>query len=167
MNVKVAPSLANISRNYWQMNESFLHLGRRIARDFGAHFKIQGNTATLTGSDGLNSDGDPMGSVVAEWSVNLIAWRIKPFVARPQAMASDRDHFDVAAGKWKNVMGMIGGSLPFGGAENVAGAPAPAPNAQVGGQENEGAGRTSEDNRSLGYVVMNGEPAARAGRSCK
>jgi hypothetical protein len=167
-NVKVSPSLANISRNYWQMNESFFHFGLRMAKEHGASFKVVGNTAVmLSNTDFLNADGVDMGGgsgLIAEWGVNLIAWRIKPFVARPQMGSSESEWFNVGQGMWEMARKMIGGDLPFGRATNVFGLPAPAPNRQVGEQNNEAAGQTSESERGTGFVVVNGEPEMLAGK---
>ena len=47
--VNVDPSLANLQRAYFDMrDESFIHVGERLAREVGGNFRIQGNTATLS-----------------------------------------------------------------------------------------------------------------------
>jgi phage protein D len=163
--VKLAPALRNIERNYWQMNESFFHFGMRMAREFGAAFKVAGKTAVMVmPTDGLNVDGEELSPLVAEWGVNLIGWRIKPFVARPQAGQSETEWFNVAQGFWEMLRGNIGGSLPFGRADATQGLPAPAPNKGVGQQNNDATGDISTFKRGTGWCTLNGEPECLAGR---
>lgn len=164
LSMKIDPSLGALTRKYWaQQNESFNALGNRIAEMVGGNFKINGNVATLVKAEGgTNAEGSPMPSVVAEWNVNLISWRIKPFVSRPQASQAASSFFDKAKGLWGSVEQAIGGQVPFGMAEGIAGLPSAAPNKQIGEQINDGVTRQSEGERGCGNATINGEPDSKA-----
>ena len=46
--VKVDPQLAGETIPYWAMvDESFLHMGQRLAQRIGGHFRVQGDTAVM------------------------------------------------------------------------------------------------------------------------
>ena len=82
IDVKVSPDLAKLTRKFWMgNNESFMAFGARIASEVGGVFKISGQTATIT-KPGADADGNDMGSVTAQAGRNLIAWRVRPRIAR-------------------------------------------------------------------------------------
>src|SRR5262249_49930740 len=97
-------------------------------------------------------------SVVAEWGRNLIAWRIKPYAARPQAKAAMAQYYDLQKAIFGKITKAIGGGAPFGNAEAITQLPALAPNSQVGDQTNEGQSTDSQRRRGTGWVQLNGEP---------
>jgi phage protein D len=162
----IAPELANIERDYWAMGtESFHHFGARLARELGGVFKISGGNASMTsGLSFTNAAGATLEAVVAEWGKNLIAWRIKPYAARPQEKAAMAQYYDLQKAIFGKITKAIGGGAPFGNAEAITQLPALAPNSQVGDQTNEGQSTDSQRRRGTGWVQLNGEPQARAGK---
>jgi len=164
LSMKIDPSLASMGRKYWaQQHESFIGIASRLSQDLGANFKINGNVATFVSAlGGTNAEGSSMPTVEAEWSVNMIIWRIKPYVSRPQAAQAQNSFFDKMQGVWGSVEQAIGGNVPFGMAKGNASLPGGAPNKQVGEQINDGAGRQSEGERGCGFVTINGEPTAKS-----
>lgn len=97
-------SLANIAKDYWSMNsESFMAWGQRIARAYGATFKVMGSRAVLVPrSQGISASGRPLATIIAERPGNLIGGNIKPIIGRPQHAAFRGRHFDIEAGEWKS-----------------------------------------------------------------
>ena len=76
--IEVDPALAGIVFPYLDMrDESFLHLGQRIARQIGAGFRIQGKRAILA-----KRAGGYTPTVVASWGANLHSWDVTPAVGR-------------------------------------------------------------------------------------
>jgi hypothetical protein len=167
---KVAPGVSNIiKRDYWAVaGESFMHWGHRIAQENGLFFKMgDGNKASLTSAkDDLNVDGKRMDAVLAEWGVNLILWRIKPFAARPSWAGAQVKWFDIAAGLWKQSDHKVPGGGPFNFQSAISGIPMGAPNAQVGDQQSGAQGAYGTAERSQGHVTINGEPRAKARGTC-
>jgi hypothetical protein len=159
LKAQVSPKMAGITRDFWHMNESTMHMFQRIADEVGGKVSYdgQGNVIFVGMGEMLGSTHD------AEWGVNLIAWRIKPFVPRPQYGSSQSNFFNILSGTWLDTVRSIGGSTPFGGATAMFGQPQAAPNKQVGGQWNDGAGGVSSERRAEGWVQINGEPAIRLG----
>jgi phage protein D len=164
MGLQISPSLGNISRSFWMMNESPRHFAERIAHEIGGQVKMAGNQMIMTSAtDGLNIDGQMMPLIAVEWGVNLISWRIKPYVARSQYKAARSKFFEIFKGSWEQTKGDIGGSTPFGNAAATAMRFGAAPNKQVGDHYNGGMSAESELKRGTGWVLFNGEPTARAG----
>lgn len=164
VSVRIAPSMANISREYWAQNESFLHFGWRLAHELGGNFKVEGDVATMVNAtDGENVDGVEMPAITAEWGVNLISWRIKPFSAAPQAGKATTVYFDREKGEWQQITKEIEGELPFDVTRAQISLPAPAANRVTAEQWNMGMYEGALANRGLGTIVINGEPAARYG----
>jgi hypothetical protein len=153
----VSPGLQGEAQKFFNVNSSVMHAGRSIGQHFGAHMKQIGNVLLLV----KNTDR-LFETVVAEWGINLISWRIKPFVGRPQYGSAKQDFFSLTAGSWMDISKSIAGSLPFGNASAVSQGPASAPNKQTGGNVVDGAGTDSSARRGTGWVIMNGLPEARA-----
>jgi len=157
-------SMGGQQKDYWYINSSFHHWGLQQQRELGAIFKISGNQVSLTSAtEFFAADGTPTAIVAAEWGDNLIAWRIKPFTARPQYSGAKSQHFNILSGAWKSASKSIGGETPFGGANATAMQPGPQANANNAGQIAGGLGAESERERGTGWVLFNGEPQARGG----
>ncbi|WP_319498098.1 late control D family protein [uncultured Cohaesibacter sp.] len=94
--IDVHKDLASIKRSYWGNDrQSFLHLGERMAREFGATFKVRGKKAVLAprGSDiGLPMITGVVGS-------NLIDWDIEPDSGRGRFSGGSIDYHDRSTGK--------------------------------------------------------------------
>lgn len=157
LTARISPSMAGITRDFWHMNESPMHMFQRLADEVGGRVAYDGDgNVEFTGlneTTGTTHD--------AEWGKNLIGWRIKPFVPRPQYSSSKTNFFNIPAGSWLDTMTSIGGATPFGGATAQFGLPHAAPNKQTGGQWNDGASGASSGRRGEGWVLINGEPAIR------
>lgn len=165
-NAEIGGKIGSVMRPTWSMgrSESFHAWADRITAEMGGRVSFSGgDTASVTGAlDNLTASGVPMASVSAIWGVNLIAWRIRPFQARPQYGRAASQWFDVPRGMWDATIGSIGGDTPFGAANARAGVPNPAPNSQVAEQWNKGITASSTVERGTGWVIINGEPLARA-----
>lgn len=90
-------------REYWAAsNESFIHLGHRIAREVGGQFKIKGNKAIMYEKNaGLSLSGAALSGVSAIAGVNLIQCDIAPASARPRFGTTRARWCDPKEAKWK------------------------------------------------------------------
>lgn len=89
--VDVDPALAGIVFEYLDMrDESFLHLGQRLARQLGGGFRIQGRRAILA-----KRAGGYTPSVAATWGVNLHSWDITPAVGRGRFTGTRARSYDL------------------------------------------------------------------------
>ena len=156
--------MEKISRDYWHYNDSAMNFGKRIAQETGGFFKISKDTAILISKSGkTNATGDDMPTVEAIWGINLIGWRIKPYIGRTQYGASQGRFFDILKGKWEDVQSTIAAETPFGGTAAVAHAAQVATDKAQAEQENKGSEGDVENRRGTGWVLLNGEPNAKAG----
>ncbi|MBN9022531.1 MAG: late control protein [Rhizobiales bacterium] len=95
--VEVDPALASITRTYFEMrDESFIHMGERLAREIGGNFRIQGTTATMS----RRAARYPV-SVAAVAGRNLHAWDIVPALGRAQYGKVRARWYDTAEAAWK------------------------------------------------------------------
>jgi len=152
----VSPGLEGVMQKNWHINGSLMGWGRAVANHVGAHLRIANGVAMLIGK---GEQWNP--TVEAEWGVNLIAWRIKPFVARPQYGQAKMDFFRLTQGSWFDSVKSIAGSLPFGNSSATTQSPGAAPNKQTGDNASGGAGADSTNRRGTGWVMMNGNPNAK------
>lgn len=98
-NVRVDPDLASIILKYFSMvDESFLHMGRRLAQKIGGHFRIQDQDAMMAKRGGAYTP-----SVSASFGVNLHSWDIAPIVGRGQYGTIVATWYDPKAAIWKKV----------------------------------------------------------------
>jgi phage protein D len=94
--VEVDPDLAGIKRAYFEMrDESFIHVGERLAREIGGNFRIQASTAYLSKRGGAYT-----AAVIAAWGQNLHGWDIAPALARAQFGAVRSRWYDPKQAKW-------------------------------------------------------------------
>lgn len=94
--VVIDPALASIQRSYWSPDgETFLGWGQKLAREFGATFKIRGDKAVLAKrGDGLSAIGAAMPTVVALVPGNVISWDISPVTNRGRFKRATVRYFD-------------------------------------------------------------------------
>jgi hypothetical protein len=162
--VKIPAEMGNIKRDFWSMKQSPADFAQAMAKELGGSFKISNGVAVfIKKGSGLNADGMPLVDVEAVWGVNLIGWRIKPYAGRAQWGGAISNHFDIFGGVWEKAEKMIGGSTPFGSATAQLFNPMPMANQAVGEQMNTGSDRDSQSRRGTGWILLNGEPTARAG----
>jgi hypothetical protein len=162
--VKIDPSLASIPRRSWHKNESFLQYGPRIANEVGGIFKVIGTTAYITSALNNNTAmGEPIGTLYAYAGINMISWRIRPFIGKPQFKQARATMYDNWFAEYKDLFGSIPGSTPFGKSEATTSLPSRVPYAGIGDQSNVGQGFNSQSQRGRGWVLMNGEPLAKCG----
>ncbi|MCA1776033.1 MAG: hypothetical protein LC676_10615 [Loktanella sp.] len=98
--VRVDPALAGVVREYVEMrDESFAHLGERIAREIGGNFAIRGDEAIVS------LRAAPYAAFIrAEWGRNLHGWDITPDMGRPAFGAVGSRWYDMAAATWRTVV---------------------------------------------------------------
>lgn len=95
--VEVDPALAGLVRVYFEArDESFIHLGERIAREVGGNFRIVGDRAILS-----RRNGNYQAFVLAQWGDNLHSWDIAPQLGRPQFSAARARWYDMIAADWQ------------------------------------------------------------------
>jgi Bacteriophage probable baseplate hub protein len=166
LSVAISPAMEKIARDFWSIRDSPMNFGRRMADELGGLFKITSNKAILTSAkDGMNAAGEAMPTIEAIWGINLIGWRIQPFTSHPQWGKGQAKFFDLANGIYKSVSTAIGGSAPFGASKAIANSVNTVVDQAQGKQATEGTGTNSESNRGTGWVLLNGEPNAKAGGS--
>ena len=158
ISTKLSPLMQQIKRKSWSMNQSPQDYAQSIARELGGVLKIAGGVAVLA----MNGEDMGLGTVEAVWGVNLIGWRIKPYAGRPQYGQAASKYFDLHNAEWKNIFDSIGGSTPFGGTEAISHAINSVFDKNQAGQANAGTGRDSTSKRGTGWILMNGDPRAKA-----
>jgi phage protein D len=95
--VEVDPSLASIRRTYFEMrDESFIHMGERLAREIGGNFRIQGTKAMMSKRGGTYT-----AVVMAAWGQNLHSWDIAPALGRTQYGMVRARWYDPKDAAWK------------------------------------------------------------------
>lgn len=100
LTVKVDPQLASVFRDYWcAYGESFMELGNRLAREFGATFKIRDNIAVFV-PRGADLGLMPVAAVVGQGG-NVINWDIEPFVGWPVSKSVKARWFDRKSATFK------------------------------------------------------------------
>jgi hypothetical protein len=102
--VKVAKKFSKIKRKYWSMqNESYINWGTRHAKELGANFAVNGDTASFTPRNGGESAGGmTMMPITVERYFNLINWDIAPVLGRPHYERTRARWFDFKAAKWND-----------------------------------------------------------------
>lgn len=162
----IGSNIGSMMRPNWfrGSSESFFNWATRMAAEMGGQVKFHsGNQVAVGGAlDRLNVDGSPMVTIDAVWGINLMRWRIKPFQSRPQYGSATSRWFNIGQGAWQSGTEAIGGQAPFGNSKAIYQTPNPAPNAQVGELWNTGTHTASRMERGTGWVIINGEPEAKA-----
>jgi phage protein D len=97
-NIEVDPSFASIRKVYFEMrDESFVHMGERLAREVGGNFRVTGDTVIFS-----KRNGNYQTSITAEWGVNLHSWDISPQLGRPQFNAVRSRWYDMIGAGWQS-----------------------------------------------------------------
>ncbi len=95
--VEVDPDLKSIKRKYFEMrDESFIHMGERLAREIGGNFRVQGTRAFLSKRGGAYT-----AAVIAAWGKNLHSWDMAPALARAQFSAVRARWYDPKQAGWQ------------------------------------------------------------------
>lgn len=168
--VNIDPELGAKKEKYWiQNNESFHQFGERIARQYGGVFKVQGSTASITKAGGdSNATGQKMSTVSASAGWNLIAWRIKPFMARPVYGKTRAQWYDRAKGvfKWSSGEGQGHGDA-WSSAKQIFSELWPQGSEGQSKEQAAADGIHSGRARGQGWIVIDGEPQAQSQGKCK
>ena len=163
--VKLSPEMAKLKRKRWDLGGSPNAWAKALASAAGGTFKLINNVAVFTGrGEGTNVDGMMMPTVSAQWGVNLIGWRIQPYSGRPEYQATISNYFDIFQASFNEVKKAIPqfGGAPFGGSNAIMKVVQPVVDKAVAGQSNNGVVQESLGARGHGWVLINGEPGARA-----
>jgi uncharacterized protein len=95
--IEIDPSLAYITRKYFEMrDESFIHMGERLAREIGGNFRIQGTRAIMSKRGGTYT-----AAVIAAWGRNLHGWDISPALGRGQYSQVRARWYDPKKAGWQ------------------------------------------------------------------
>jgi hypothetical protein len=150
--VEIDPDLGKISREYIEMrDESFIHLGERLAREIGGNFRIRGTTAIMSKKRGAYTT-----AVMAAWGVNLQSWEITPKMGRPQYRKSRVRWYDRKTAQWQEEDVEVEGSDAQ--ADYVS--RYPEPNADQSGARAGNDSATSERDTAGGSVTIEGDTSA-------
>lgn len=146
--VKVDPSFAKIKRPYWSTDgRNFLQLGRELAAEHGATFKIKGKKAVFAKrGDGAAPGGGALPTVQAIRGENVISWRLRPNESRPRFGKARVRTYDRRAAKWEEEEIEIGPSASAPDTADVD----PAPRADKDAAKNAAGGRKTESEREGG-----------------
>jgi phage protein D len=162
--VKIHPALYGKTRDYWvQPGESFEHTMQDLANQVGAVFRLTAGNEGIFTLPGEEPDGSSTAdsAVTAKWGDNLISWRVHPLAARPSWAKTNQQYYSARKGQWRVVQKDLNLPLPWGGAKAIYALPAPAPNAPVSDQLNQGTIQFAGIEPGFGRLCMNGEPDAR------
>jgi phage protein D len=145
--VKVDKAFASIKREWWSTEgRSFLQLGRELAEEFGATFKIRGKAATFAKrGEGGSPGGGSLPSVSVVYGDNLISWRIRPYESRPRYAKARLRWYDRKKAKWKQEDVEVG-NQPGSDALDIGGQA----RADQGAAKDAGKGRKTESEREGG-----------------
>ena len=114
--IKLDPDFGNIRRDYWSADgESFLHLGEKLAHEFGGTFKVRGDQAIIAKrGEGKATTGTKMPTITGIVGTNVISWDIAPFKGRRSFTKAKVRYFDrkVADFKSKDVEFNLDRDLP-------------------------------------------------------
>jgi phage protein D len=163
----VAPTLAALTRKYWSQNrESFWNFGQRLARELGGTFKVAGMVASLSSAtEQVSATGAEMAIVTAAWGDNLLQWRVRPIVGRPIQASVKAEFFDPTLAQWDSSTKKVGIQDPYR-ADSEHLVRYASQDKQTSEQDPLGSVSDSKRKRGTGWVLMDGEPSARAGGTC-
>lgn len=99
---RVDPAFASQAPGYVaQHGESFMAFGQRLAREVGGTFKINGRKAYLVQrGGGVNTRGQALATIIAEYGVNLKDWDIAPDAGRDSYGSASVRTYDPDTGGW-------------------------------------------------------------------
>jgi hypothetical protein len=84
-------------------------------------------------------------------------------VSRTTWGGATQQYYDTQLAQWQKLAQQFGFKLPWNVAKSIFQLPVPAPNQQVGQQQNDGSDLTQGYIGGLGRIVINGEPRAKYG----
>jgi len=168
LQVKMSPSMQKMARDFWHIKESPHHFGQRMAKELGGMFKVENGMAIFVkAGENVNVDGKTLEIVEADWKINLIAWRIKPFVGRPQYGEAAATTFDLHQASFNIIKSAISGTKPFGRTNAIAHQINQVANQTNAEQQNQGSTADSQSARGTGWAIINGDPRCVAGKHMK
>lgn len=155
--VSVDPQLAPVKLKYWAMtDESFLHMGQRLARRIGGDFQVQGARAVMARRGARYA-----ASITAVMGGNLHGWDIAPVLGRKIYGKVRADFFDRAAGRWDKIEVETG----LGGDAVLVLAP-PASDREDAQRQAEAKAEASKREAGGGSVTIEGTADAAPGCTC-
>ena len=97
--VQVDPNLSGVTLKYWAMSdESFLHMGQRLAERIGGNFRLQLGVAVMARRGAAYAP-----QIVARHGDNLHGWDVAPILGRKLYGKVVAPFFDRAAGVWDKI----------------------------------------------------------------
>lgn len=162
--VRVSDGLASIQRPYWAMqNESFIAWGQRVARQIGATFKIQDNTAVFVETNGgTSAGGSELPAITATVGDNLITADIAVVVGRPRHRAVKVRFYDKKLARYVEKEAEVEGADVE--VDHVA--TFTAPDEDQAERQAKASARRVKRNGGEGSVDILGDPTARPEAQC-
>jgi phage protein D len=149
--IEVDTSLASITRKYFEMrDESFIHMGERLAREIGGNFRIQGTKAIMSKRGGTYTS-----AVVAAWGRNLHGWDIAPALGRAQYSQVRARWYDTQKAEWQETEESTSLSVNSRHDHRYA-----KPDEDEAAQQTDSDRATSERDAGEGSVTIEGDTAA-------
>ncbi len=149
--VDIDPSLASIGRKYFEMrDESFIHMGERLAREIGGNFRVSGTKAIMSKRGGTYT-----AAVVAAWGRNLHSWDISPSLGRAQYKTLRARWYDPGKAEWRETEERSGLSVDARHDHRYA-----KPDEDEARQQTGSDKATSERDAGEGSVTIEGDTAA-------
>lgn len=101
--IVIDPAFADIWRDFWSADdESFLHLGNRLAPEVGGTFKVKNRKAALAKRGGGKTPGGAdMPVILVDCAKTTTTLRVKPGVGRSDYSSTRIRYFDRKEAKWK------------------------------------------------------------------
>lgn len=164
--LKIDPSISGNKRKFWEIaNEPPMQWLQRMAREQGGALKIEGSEASIVSlaqDNYTNVTGEGLPAIDALVGRNVLAWDIRPTVARAQWAATARGFFDRDKAKWLSVVEKVAGGFGFGKATARHMAQFPVNDAEMAKTAALSDTGISVRERGTGWVLIDGDPRAQA-----
>jgi uncharacterized protein len=149
--VSVDPQLASRVIKYWAMiDESYLAMGKRLAKDIGGNFRVQGAEALMA-----RRGASYQTAVTAIYGQNLHSWDISPLMSLGVYGTIRSTWYDRAADQWRHIDIKTGLR-----SDAVLTLRPPAATEDEAKRKAQAAADTSKRDSGGGTVVIEGNPAA-------
>jgi hypothetical protein len=148
LQLKIGGALGEVKRKFWQMgNEPPMQFLSRTAKELGGALKIEG------------ADMPTVNCVVGN---NVLAWSIRPRIARAQWGQMAHGFFDRDKAEWTTSLSEVAGGFGFGKAKAQHYGMFPVNEEAMAKTLGKSDAATSVRERGTGWIVIDGEPTAQS-----